>query len=802
MLIKKGVVMLAIFVYVSSIVLAVDCAKIETSSTFYRFGDYASDIKQYITNSDLPNLLATRRFMDSSGNEYEVQPRIKTPTAVIRFDKTIPDIQEPELFMDFETNATNMGFFRTEIDFPIAVNLSLSGGKALPLFGKEYVIGESWGEVICSGTPKVTLYAAAVDKTFTAGETSTVYITGTQVTITVVGVNTQSIVATATITVNGESKSVTAGNTYIIGGQRVYVKDVFAYTAPSSGGAVRLFIGVNKIVLENGQSVATGTGSTFVYGTMVDIATSNNKCSKIGINITPYNMVPRVDALFVGKSIMDPVFGAYNLTFIGPIPPLDDASRDVIKLYPSSEDKFRLEFTNRNGQIYVLDILKGNIINNEILLQSGDYRIVNENNKQIRVNDYLIIKDNNDYSHILRLLAVINGTLGQGITVEDVAENGINRTWSFSNGMGQFTYDGQSHNFIVNVWNATDGNISLSDGASKFLYTKSGAMITLPIPVNALSQNVSRRGTVVNITEETSYNMEGAATDYGLLVFTLNYTNGLSGNDFYQTTPDYTKTAGANDWDGFDLVGNSGYNYEAVTPYGTFVKWNSDQNSYKAEVYYSGTQTKFNVCVSPIVENTTPPNTTTPPNAETPPDTTGTNQTQEGNCTNCTAARVDALETWRQNVEWWRNITDGTLGGLGSDMSSQKVSILTLQNKSSEFAAWRMSVGLWQTNTISFLNSMQNNISNISTTLIGYTTKVTNCENRISILENSTRTVNINISSSAYFNYLSSSDRRNMVCGFAQDNNLTRIIDLGLNCTLDYRYTRTRVSVTCRCRNV
>ncbi len=580
-------------------------ALIGTSSTFYRFGDYASDIKQTITSADLPDMLAQTTFVDVSGTEFKVKPQIKTPATVIRFDKTIPDATEPLLFMDFETNATNMGSFRTEIDFPTAVNLSQAGGKTLTLFGKDYVIGEASGEVACSGTAKVTLYAAAVDKTFTAGETSTVDVAGTEVTVEVVGVNTQTTIATATITVNGESKSVTSSMTYIIGGQRVYVKDVFAYTAPTTSGAVRLFLGSNKIVLEHGQTVATGTGGTSVYGTIVDITASSNKCAKIGINMTPYSMDPQVDALKVGGSIVDPVFGAYKLSFAGAVPLLDDASRDVIKLYPSSEDKFRLEFTSKNAMKYALDIFKGNTANNEVLLQSADYRIVNENSKQIQVNDYFVIKDDNDYSHILRLTAVRNSTTAQEIRVQDIAEGGTTSTWSYSGGTGTMTYDGKSHTFVVTSWGASSGNVSMSDGASQFLYTQSGAKITLPIPIAAANQSVGAGNTVVNITEETSYNTEGAATDYGLLVFALNYTTGLSGNDFYQSTPDYTKTAGMADWDGFDLVGNSGYNYQAVTPYGTFVKWNSDQNSYRAEVNYAGDQTKFNVYVAPTSATST-----------------------------------------------------------------------------------------------------------------------------------------------------------------------------------------------------
>jgi len=56
---------------------------------------------------------------------------------------------------------------------------------------------------------------------FTAGDTDIVNVNGQDVTVEVIGVNTQTQLARATVKINGESKSVFAGSFYIIGGVSV-----------------------------------------------------------------------------------------------------------------------------------------------------------------------------------------------------------------------------------------------------------------------------------------------------------------------------------------------------------------------------------------------------------------------------------------------------------------------------------------------------------------------------------------------------------------------------------------------------
>ena len=73
--------------------------------------------------------------------------------------------------------------------------------------------------------------------------------------------------------------------------------------------------------------------------------------------------------------------------------------------------------------------------------------------------------------------------------------------------------------------------------------------------------------------------------------------------------------------------------------------------------------------------------------------------------------------------------------------------------------------------------------------------------NKLNPLLNQTST-NSNVTLKNYFKYLSSSDRKTMVCGYGQENNLTSINDLGWNCTITYttnKYTK-KVTSSCKCK--
>ncbi len=565
--------------------------KIETTSNKLNYNEVLTSTgKSVITETDLPNLLKKTTLTDRDGNTYDVKTQIGVMGAKVNFGKSVPETDEPILYLDVYTGTPS---YTIQIQFPTAVNLTNAHGKTIKLFGKEYTLSDQTSDLT---TSKVVMYAAAVDQTFDAGSTTTVNVGGTDVTIEVIGVNTQSSTATATIKVNDETATVEQGGTYTIGGQRVYVKDIFAYTQPVGGGGVRLFLGSEKIVLEHGSEVAKGvSGTNYIDGTSVSISSSGGKISSITITVTPYNLYPSVKVIKEGEEFVDPVFGAFKWQFVGPSIALDDASKTKVKIWSSAEDRMSIEFTNKNGDTYSVQFLKGTGTNTT-QLKVGDYTLHTSGNN-VSKNEYFIL-GTGEYQHLFRLTAFRNSTSTQSISVKDMG-SGTTNEWSFdqTTGRGTMVYDGNTYYFVAHSTGTSDGYIlsTTSDYSTAYNFVN---YIYL-----ANDNKLTITNTSITITEKTSYT-GGNPTDYGVIAIPLSYTSGASGNDLkISSTPTFTATAGS-DWSSAIQVGTSGYDYQALTPFGTFMKYTAGDTP-SVEFYLPSEEVTYGVYVAPTEATTT-----------------------------------------------------------------------------------------------------------------------------------------------------------------------------------------------------
>jgi len=594
--------------------------KIETSAQKLRFGNTTSFVKETITSTDWPTLLGSGSFTDNDGTTFSYTQQIGVMNSTIKYDKTSLDLDSPVLFLDWRTSPYPTYF--VQIDFPTATNLSKATNKVIKLLGKEWTLAGSASEIETgtAGSEKVTLYGGGVDKTYTAGDKTTVTVGGVDIPVEVIGVNTQTTTASASIKVNGESASVTTGNTYILGGIRVYVRDIMAYTAPATSGAVRMFIGTEKTVLEHGQTVTTGSGSTDLDGVKAYFTSSGGKVSRIRIGVTPYNFGTSVKGSKKGDELVDKLFGTFKIMFTGINPELTDATKDIISLTPSSTSRLKLEFTNKNSQKYSTEIFDGNTtapatdINYRV---AGTYDFITDGGstgRQINVDDYFMI-DYGGYSHILRLTNIKNSTTSREIKVKD--EAGDSNSWTITNGIatlangdGSMVYDGKSYTFNVHFDSATATNnyvnVSSAVENARSLYTKGGAKILLPSYNGTLSGTLITNGTgnsgteIVVVEEDSSRNYNAGTPDaHGAINMTVTFDNSRTGNRMRVSQPTYNGTKGPA-YSGFVQIGNTGYDYGAITPYGTYVQYNSDTARSDAKLYYSTSETFFDVFFAPI----------------------------------------------------------------------------------------------------------------------------------------------------------------------------------------------------------
>ncbi len=123
---------------------------------------------------------------------------------------------------------------------------------------------------------------------------------------------------------------------------------------------------------------------------------------------------------------------------------------------------------------------------------------------------------------------------------------------------------------------------------------------------------------------------------------------------------------------------------------------------------------------------------------------------------------------------------------LNQNNNISEARILGIENRLKVLESWKL-------NVTSSITSILNSISSLIT-------KTNNHETRIKALENSSKI--FNSSAPNYFKYLSSSDRKNMVCGYAEDSHKDNFIDLGWNCTITYKQTSRGETTSCRCKSL
>ncbi|MCX6710192.1 MAG: S-layer protein [Candidatus Woesearchaeota archaeon] len=563
-------------------------AGVLTSGQKLYLTDNMTSVKETITATDLPVFLKKGTLTDTDGTSYEYTQQIKVVnnSAMVKFGTPSGLSNEPQVYLNLPDNAV----YTMELVFPTAVDTLKLDNKVITIFGKEYTFAGTDSDLNASGTNGLVMYGSGVDKTLTAGEAATISVSGADIPVEVIGVNTKTTTATATIKVNGEQQAVTAGSTYLLGGVRVYVRDIFAYTVPTEQGAVRLFVGSDKIRIKDGAEIRKG--SVDIDGTAARVsATGGTSVSKIRFDVEPYGVDPEVKYLKEGKEMIDPIFGTFKVSFTGPTPAFEASTRDSIKLMPTAEDKAAIEFTNRAGQKYSsFNILAGNETSGgTFLVKHDEYDIITDTTTNIDVGDFFVVTPGGGYSHIFELKKI--DTSPKIIRVKDAAVGGETKeiSWDATSGAGTLNVDGYDVTLIVNDL-TTPTKLNSTTYGTDYVYTKSGAKITLP----------ANNGHV-HIREETDYNdgtykwASGTTLGNADVTVTFAYSSQASTYDMQVNAP-------TGEGISVQSIGST-YDQRALTYYGTFVKYNT--NSDQLEFFYSGEATHFGVYFAPTAALTT-----------------------------------------------------------------------------------------------------------------------------------------------------------------------------------------------------
>lgn len=580
-----------------------DGYKVETASTSLTLNDALDDVKKSALDDDDLSVLAEGEISDENGKDYTYKLKLDVGNATIEFNNDWDDgkgeIEDPVVALDWVPNAESS--YVMTLEFPTAIeNLTTVADEELVLFGKTVTFAGDTDELnLNQTTPEFCLYAAAVDKTFNAGESTTVAVGNQSVSVTVAGVNTED--NKATITINGESKSVEEEHSYSVGGQRIYVKDVFAYTVPVANGAVRLYLGADKIKIIDGEEVQIGTGEDDLDGVVADITKSggSNSLKRVTFTVTPADFDNETEYLADGQVLVDPLFGGLQFMYEGSNLPMNSSARELIKVEPTGDDA-RLTFTNDDGTEYSFKAFHCNDSNVSSLIYNKDSdALLVTDGGELGKNDHVIVTDDAGTTRILKLSKITdtdneadNGT----ITLTDVGTNEkVVEDEEFTKGNATIYVDDGT--YLITNANADNENLTITastDGSIGPIFTEHGAYITLNL---------------MDSWNGTQFVYEG---DSYVRFAEINSTKFVINDDIADDAINWTIDIHCQVDDSSDAVTVAVNNLTsglmksfesdddlqlALTPAGTYIEENTE--TYKVEIYYAGDEVVYDVYVAP-----------------------------------------------------------------------------------------------------------------------------------------------------------------------------------------------------------
>jgi hypothetical protein len=369
--------------------------------------------RSVITKDHLPTLLADGSAYDSSGTEYKYTQTI-TPNGnsrQITFGKSGESI-DPIMLVNLGYQGTSAPVYNYTMTLSKALNVTdtnVIGTAELNILGNKYVIGAN------SDGNTLYLYGSGQTTSVEEGETKTVDIDGEPHTISLIGT---SSTTTATIEVDGVSKSITKGSSYkFASGFEIYSKDMFHATKTGTLSTVDLLVGSKTLHFEDGQAIRVGADDTTILGTDVEITSG----SVAGGDITQIQVAQGAesslgDYLKAGESYTDRVFGNLVLDFVGVVPTLESDTRDTVVLDTDNSVSARAKFTTDSsdkeytmGYARDADNAADSSLTRVDLAYDNDLNISVQEGSNIKVNQYMVVNDN-DEGRILQVISVPSGT--------------------------------------------------------------------------------------------------------------------------------------------------------------------------------------------------------------------------------------------------------------------------------------------------------------------------------------------------------------------------------------------------------
>lgn len=623
----------------SSVTVTGDSKKLEQSTNKFELnGELGDSISSSITSSDM-KALADGKFDNDFGTFDYTQTIDVAKSKVIYAIDPDDTTDTPAQYLWFPSTSKS---YEYKISFSPALKsdhntagtdyLDDVKNKKITFLGKTYtILGAEH-----SGTNKVklTFMAGAVQDLLDEGASKSYTLEGKPYDVTV------SVITTSEVkfVVNSETTDSTAeGSTYRLSdGIEIGVVDILENEAGEAAGGdkVEFTLGAKKIVIDDADTSNTAYDATVSIGTTdmsnvkADIKTSSDAGTSDGADVKISDIKIRYNAsqeLYIPKdgklsTVAETIEGedgvlfadGFDVEFKG----LEVAKTEEIKLKPSGSNNYKLEWTNKNGQVYNLEMFgynsaAGSKVTLGKLSGSTIRDIVVHENELIGDEEYFIISKNG-YSHIMQFKDV--NTANSIIKVQDAAVGGSTYEVTFTSLAGDLNLDGNT--FRVNLTGLNDSIAVDLDGDTTFeggqtvvngsmmaqssgktvactgtdstttgLVTKYGACISIGVVSSTTSGENNTILITTEKTEDTEYNTTAVTLHYDATNSQLEIAN-LSGKSWDHGGTSGMQIGSSDDYEMYDGYGTKGHWFKATSGADTFT-WTYPDNQVSGAVFYT-----------------------------------------------------------------------------------------------------------------------------------------------------------------------------------------------------------------------
>lgn len=389
-----------------------------TTTTKLYMGSLMNQAKSTITSQDLPDVLASGTTI-VSGVSYKYDQYINLGARQVKFDKANAELTDPAVYVDIGTSDSAPAY-NTTIVFNKALNISSSSvqGKKLTLFGSDYTIGS---------TSRIFTGGAANNKLELFGYGSSLLLEGGagSQTVNIAAVDHEVELSFVTsdgqayVIVDGEGDSFTAGQSGVLSGVNIYMKNVWPIS--NTLGRAEISFGSSKITLQHGTEVKYGESDTAVDNTLVYLTGDNTGISTLVVSIAADDS----SRGFATKdqAFADPVWGTFKLAFNGMVPEPMAAARDTITVDNSGTTSATVKMTDYRGNEKTMTFAYTGTSFNPGLNETSARQYHVAEGEAVKKNDYFLLAptQESEFSHLYQLSGMSSiGTTSSTIQLSDV----------------------------------------------------------------------------------------------------------------------------------------------------------------------------------------------------------------------------------------------------------------------------------------------------------------------------------------------------------------------------------------------